>query len=78
MRHATDINYPESGGWTRKNIRIVGETHPAVMVNTKILAMNMEPVEVGIAPIHHDLNRIVEIGHRAVAKEQADIARPWG
>ena len=37
------------------------------MVNTKVLAMNMEPVQVGIAPADCDLKRIVEIGHRAVA-----------
>ncbi|MEO7560257.1 MAG: hypothetical protein ABIT23_08410 [Nitrosospira sp.] len=59
MHHATDINYPESGDWTRKNIRIVSETHPAVMVNTRILAMNMEPVEMGIAPADRGRSAIV-------------------
>lgn len=36
------------------------------MVNTVVLAMNMEPIQVGIAPADCNLKRVVKVGQRAV------------
>ena len=45
-------------------------TYPAIMVNTKVLAMNVEPIQMDITPVHRDLNGVVEIGNRAVATDE--------
>ena len=49
---------------------IIGEIHAADMIPTVVLAMNMEPIQVGIAPADRDLNGVMEVGYRAVATDQ--------
>ena len=40
------------------------------MVNTKVLAMNVEPIQMDITPAHRELNGVVKIGNRAVATDE--------
>jgi hypothetical protein len=40
------------------------------MVNTKVLAMNVEPIQMDITPAHRDLKGVVQIGNRAVAMDE--------
>ncbi len=51
-------------------LRIVGEAHAADVRDTVVLAMNMELIQVSIAPAHRDLNRVVQISHGAVATDE--------
>src|ERR1035437_7854281 len=49
---------------------IVAEPNASFVLPPEIFAMNMKLMEVGIAPAHGDLNRVVEISDAVVTAQQ--------
>jgi hypothetical protein len=50
-------------------LRIVIEREASLVRHTVILAVNMKPVQMGIASAHRDLNGVVEIGNAVITAE---------
>jgi hypothetical protein len=49
---------------------VVGEIYPAIMVNTKVLGMKVEPIQMDITPANRELNSVVEIGNRNFSTDE--------
>ena len=49
---------------------IISEGNAALVRDAIILAVNVKPMEVGIAPAHSDLNDVMEVGNALVTAQQ--------
>jgi len=47
------------------------------MANPKVLATNVEPIQVHIIPANYDLNYVMEIGYCAITANQLAPPNHW-
>lgn len=72
------LSQTEAEGGEQNLSRVVTEAGPAQMGDAVVLAVNMEAVEVGIAPAEGELPRGMQVGTAAARCGQASVARPGG
>src|SRR5262245_18830193 len=49
--------------------RVIGKDHPPARIDTVVLAMDDEAMEMGVSPSRDQLHNIMEIGNGAVAAD---------
>ena len=63
--------FPDSKAKTAKGHfgGVVGKADPADVRHAEVLAVDMKPIQVRVAPAHGNLNRVVEISDRLVTTQ---------
>ena len=51
-------------------VGVIGESKAALVRNAVIFAVDVETIQVGIAPTHGDLNGVMEVGDGVLAPQE--------